>query len=54
MTKYVKIEIVREYNKKPEKYSFSGENGLEQLAKLLHSKFNVSIENDEKVVKNND
>lgn len=45
--KKIKLEIV-DSNMKKEKYKF---NSLEQLARLLNTKFNITIEEDIEYVK---
>lgn len=45
--KKIKLEIV-DSNQKKEKYKF---NSLEQLARLLNTKFNITIEEDIEYVK---
>lgn len=45
--KKIKLEIV-DSNQKKEKYKF---NSLEQLARLLSTKFNITIEEDIEYVK---
>jgi len=47
--KCVKIEIVENNNKKPEKYIFSGNKAIEQLAVMLNTKFSISMIDMEEV-----
>ena len=51
--KVVKIEIIEGNNKKPEKYSFSGNKALDELVKMLNTKFSISIVDFEEVKKEN-